>query len=310
MTIVLPIVLVAVFASVALAAAALVSYALNWTTPAQREVRRLTLRGAGADSVLAQLHLADTPEPWVKRFQQIAPKSPKEMSKLRRRLATAGYRSVTAATIYGAAETLMPFIVGGLALMVFGFHRWYFALLAAALGFVMPSVWLGRQTSLRQKQIRNGLPDALDLMIVCIEAGSGIDQAIMKTSDELDITYPALADELRLVTTEMRAGKPRLEAFKNLASRTKVDEVRSLVSMLIQTDRFGTSVAQALRTHAEVSRTKRRQNAEERAAKIGVKLVFPLVFCLFPSLYVAILGPAVVQYVKLFKPDVVESQAP
>ncbi len=112
-------------------------------------------------------------------------------------------------------------------------------------------------------------------MIVCIEAGSGIDQAIMKTSDELDITYPALAEEMRLVTTEMRAGKPRLEAFKNFASRTKVDEVRSLVSMLVQTDRFGTSVAQALRTHADVSRTKRRQNAEERAGKIGVKLVFP-----------------------------------
>ena len=148
---------------------------------------------------------------------------------------------------------------------------------------MLPSVWLGRQTALRQKQIRNGLPDALDLMIVCIEAGSGIDQAIMKTSDELDITYPALAEELRLITTEMRAGKPRLEAFKNFASRTKVDDVRSLVAMLVQTDRFGTSVAQALRTHADVSRTKRRQNAEERAGKIGVKLVFPLVFCLFPG---------------------------
>ena len=170
-----------------------------------------------------------------------------------------------------------------------------------------PSFWVGRQTKLRQKQIRNGLPDALDLMIVCIEAGSGIDQSILKTSDELDISYPALAEELRLVTTEIRAGKPRLEAFKNFASRTKVDEVRSLVAMLVQTDRFGTSIAQALRTHAEVSRTKRRQNAEERAAKIGVKLVFPLVFCLFPSLYVAILGPAVVDYVRVFKPGIADS---
>jgi tight adherence protein C len=137
---------------------------------------------------------------------------------------------------------------------------------------------------------------------VCIEAGSGIDQAIIKSSDELDIAYPALAEEMRLLTTEMRAGKPRLEAFKNLASRTKVDEVRALVAMLIQTDRFGTSIAQALRTHAEVSRTKRRQNAEERAGKIGVKLVFPLVLCLFPALYVVILGPAVVEYFKIFKP--------
>jgi tight adherence protein C len=304
MSIDLPYVLIAVFASVALGVGALVSFALTWSAPEQREIRRLSQ--LGADGVLAQLNLQETPSAWVKRFQQIVPKSPKEMTALRRRLTRAGYRGLTAAVVYGTAEVLLPFVVGGLALMVFGFSRWYFALLGAGIGFVLPSVWLGRQTALRQKEIRNGLPDALDLMIVCIEAGSGIDQAIMKTSDELDITYPALAEEMRLVTTEMRAGKPRIEAFKNFASRTKVDEVRALVSMLVQTDRFGTSVAQALRTHADVSRTKRRQNAEERAGKIGVKLVFPLVFCLFPALYVAILGPAVVQYFRLFKPDVVE----
>lgn len=302
----MPFMLFAVFASVALGVGTLVSFALTWTTPEQREIRRLSQRGN--EGVLAQIQLTEAPSPWMKRFQLVVPKSPKEMTKLRRRLSTAGYRSLTAAVIYGAAETLLPFIVGGLALFFFGFSQWYFALLGAALGFVLPSVWLGRQTALRQKQIRNGLPDALDLMIVCIEAGSGIDQAILKTSDELDITYPALAEEFALITTEMRAGKPRLEAFKNFASRTKVDEVRSLVSMLIQTDKFGTSIAQALRTHAEVSRTKRRQNAEERAAKIGVKLVFPLVFCLFPALYVAILGPAVIEYFRLFKPDVVERQ--
>jgi tight adherence protein C len=297
--------LIAVFASVGLGVGALVSYALTLSTPEQREIRKLSQqRGA----ILAHVSLEEEAPPWVKRFQQIVPKSPKEMSGLRRRLSTAGYRSATAAGLYGAAETVMPFLVGGLALFFFGFSRWYFALLGAAFGFVLPSVWLGRKTALRQKQIRNGLPDALDLMIVCIEAGSGIDQAIVKTCDELDIAYPALAEEMRLVTTEIRAGKPRLEAFKNFASRTKVDEVRSLVSMLIQTDRFGTSIAQALRTHAEVSRTKRRQNAEERAGKIGVKLVFPLVFCLFPALYVAILGPAVIEYFRLFKPDVVEQQ--
>ena len=120
-------------------------------------------------------------------------------------------------------------------------------------------------------------------MIVCVEAGCGLDQAIVKATDELEIAYPALRDELRLITTEIRAGKPRLEAFKNFAARTSVDDVRSLVAMLVQTDRFGTSIAQALRTHAETSRTKRRQRAEERAAKIGVKLVFPLVFFLFPG---------------------------
>jgi tight adherence protein C len=296
----LPYVLFAVFASVALGVGALVSFALTWTTPAQREIRRLSQRGS--EGVLAQMNLMEAPGPWVKRFQQIAPKSPKDMTRLRRRLSAAGYRSLAAAAIYAASEAILPFLVGGLTLALFGVSRWYFALLGFGFGFVLPSVWLSRQTAVRQKQVRNGLPDALDLMIVCIEAGSSIDQAIIKSSDELDIAYPALAEEMRLLTTEMRAGKPRLEAFKNLAARTKVDEVRALVSMLVQTDRFGTSVAQALRTHAEVSRTKRRQNAEERAGKIGVKLVFPLVLCLFPALYVAILGPAVVEYFKIFKP--------
>ena len=144
------------------------------------------------------------------------------------------------------------------------------------------------------KTIENGLPDVLDLLIVCIEAGSGLDQSLVKASDELEVAHPALAKELRLITTEIRAGKPRVEAFRNFASRTQVDDVRSLVTMLAQTDRFGTSVAQALRTHADVSRTKRRQRAEERAAKIGAKLVFPLALCIFPAVYAVCLGPVVV----------------
>jgi tight adherence protein C len=302
MSLQLILVLVAVFAAVALAAGAVVSYSLALSTPEQKEIRRLSQERG---NILNHISVTEELAPWVKRFQQIVPKSPKEMSNLRRRLAAAGYRDGGAAVLYGASEMLMPFVAAGLTLYFFGLSLWYFAFLAAGAGFALPSLWLGRQTTLRQKQIRNGLPDALDLMIVCIEAGSGLDQAIVKTSDELDIAYPALAEELRLVTTEIRAGKPRLEAFKNFASRTKVPEVRSLVSMLIQTDRFGTSIAQALRTHADEVRTKRRQAAEERAAKLGVKLVFPLVFCLFPALYVAILGPAVITYTRIFLPEIV-----
>jgi tight adherence protein C len=299
------ILLVAVFASVAVAVAAVASLVFRWSAPEQREIRKLSQRGARG--ILNELELTEVASTWMKRFQMVAPKSPKEMTKVRRRLTAAGYRSLKAATFYSASEVLLPIVFGFTCLTVVGFTRWYLALFAALIGWLLPGMWLGRKTTLRQKQIRNGLPDALDLLIVCIEAGSGIDQAIIKASDELDISYPALAEELRLVNTEVRAGKPRLEAFKNFASRTKVDEVRSLVAMLIQTDRFGTSIAQALRTHAEVARTKRRQNAEERAAKIGVKLVFPLVFCLFPSLYVAILGPAVVDYVRVFKPGISQS---
>ena len=169
------------------------------------------------------------------------------------------------------------------------------------MGYLLPGMLLARKIELRKREIREGLPDALDLFIVCVEAGSGLDQAIVKASDELGLTYPALAYELRLVTTEIRAGKPRVEAFRNFAARTKVDDVQSLVALLVQTDKFGTSVAQALRTHADTSRTKRRQAAEERAGKLGVKLVFPLVLFLFPALYIVILGPAVITFVRVFK---------
>jgi tight adherence protein C len=203
--------------------------------------------------------------------------------------------------VFSAARVVVPAAIALIAMLVMGLRTGFLAaVLGAGVGFMLPDFWLSRQTSLRQKRIRNGLPDALDLLIVCLEAGSSIDQAIVKASEELQLAHPDLADELRLVTTETRAGKPRLEALKNFAERTRVDDVRSLVTMLVQTERFGTSLAQALRTHAETSRTKRRQRAEERAQKVGVKMVFPLVFFLFPALYIVILGPAVVKFVQFF----------
>jgi tight adherence protein C len=209
----------------------------------------------------------------------------------------AGYKNPgRAAAIYAVTELLSPLFFAAVTLGALGVRRGgLYALLAAAVGYALPGFILARQTANRQKQIQNGLPDALDLLIVCVEAGAGLDSAIVKASEELVLAYPALAEELKLITTETRAGKPRLEAFRNFAQRTGVDDVRSLVAMLVQTDRFGTSIAQALRTHAATARTKRRQRAEERAAKLGVKLVFPLVFCLFPALYVVVLGPAVIK---------------
>src|SRR5262245_50980288 len=189
------IVLVVVFVSIALAITVFASLLLRWSAPESREIRKLANRGD--QSVLTHTELTDVAAPWVKRFQQVVPKSPKEVSALRRRLLAAGYRGMTAAALYGAAEILSPFIIGGALFFLLGFSRWYIALLGAAAGYVLPSLWLGRKTTQRQKQIRNGLPDALDLMIVCIEAGSGLDQAIVKTSDELDISYPPLAEELR-----------------------------------------------------------------------------------------------------------------
>ena len=168
------------------------------------------------------------------------------------------------------------------------------------MGYMIPGFIVSRKIRLRRKQIQNGLPDALDLLIVSIEAGLAIDQAVLKCAEELALPYPALAHELQMVNIETRAGKPRLEAFKNFAKRTQVDDVRALVAMLIQTDRFGTSVAQALRTHAEESRIKRRQRAEEKAAKLSVKLIFPLVFCLLPAFFVVSVGPAIIKFVEFF----------
>jgi tight adherence protein C len=225
------------------------------------------------------------------------------MGRLQKRFSTAGLHGPAPVAAYLIGEIVLAIVGLMIPLYIMGWRRgMVFAVLAAVVGYMIPSFVLGYYVAKRQKEIRNGLPDALDLLIVCLEAGLGLDQAISKCADELALAHPALAEELRMINVEGRAGKPRIEAFKNFADRTKVDDVRALVSMLVQTDRFGTSVAQALRTHADVSRTKRRQRAEERAAKIGVKLVFPLVFCLFPAFYVVTLGPAIIKFVEAMSP--------
>jgi tight adherence protein C len=232
---------------------------------------------------------------------KFVPKSPEEMGRLRNRLLRAGIKEPSAPIVFSLAEIVLPLIlVVPPLLFLQGGYRWFGVAIGAAIGFLSPGLLIDRRIRMRQRQIDDGLPDALDLLVVCIEAGSGLDQAILKTADELALAYPILAEELRQVNVEIRAGKSRLEAFKNLAQRTKVDSVRSLTAMLIQTDRFGTSVGQALRVHADTSRTKRRQRAEEAAQKIGVKLVFPLVLCFFPAFYVIVLGAAVVQFVRSF----------
>jgi tight adherence protein C len=150
--------------------------------------------------------------------------------------------------------------------------------------------------------MRLGLADALDLLIVTVEAGLGLDQAIARVSEELAFAHKDLTDELRLINLEIRAGKARAEALQNLAVRTGIDDVASLVTMLVQTDKFGTSVAQSLRVHAETVRTKRRQRAEEAAAKTGAKMVFPLVVCIFPAIWVVTVGPVVIKFIHVLLP--------
>lgn len=292
--------LVAVFTSVGLAAWSAASLVLSRHAPDRRRLDELARSQAvqpGRSQSALTAPSARTPQ----HVKTIVPLSPKQLSQLQRRLSKAGYQGTRPVLVYSAARVLCLIVFGGLTwwLVPRGVGS-FVAVMAAAIGYLVPSLVLDRKIALRQKAIQNGLPDALDLFVVCLEAGSSLDQAIIKASDELEIAHPALAGELRLLTLETRAGKPRLEAFRNLAARTGVDDVRALVSMLVQTDRFGTSVAQALRTHAVTARTKRRQRAEERAAKIGVKVVFPLVFMLFPAFYVVTLGPAVIQFIRVF----------
>jgi tight adherence protein C len=293
--------LAGLFLSVALITGLGVQWALAGRTSAQRRLREFAAPGVTSALLADQPRLTEQIDPRLQRIAKSIPKSPKEMSRLRRRLATAGYYGFGAAVFYSVSELVLPllFIIPPLRFMVPP-TAYIFAVILAMLGYMIPGIVLSWLITKQKTRIDNGLPDALDLMVVCVEAGSGLDQAIQKTAVELEISHPELANELKLITTEVRAGKPRLEAFRNFAARTKVEDVKSLVAMLVQTDRFGTSVAQALRTHAEVSRVKRRQRAEERAAKIGVKLVFPLVFFLFPAFYVVTLGPAVLQFIHVF----------
>jgi tight adherence protein C len=174
-------------------------------------------------------------------------------------------------------------------------------IMAAALGFLAPDFWLDRRIKTRQGKIRRGLPDVLDLLIICIEAGLSLDQATARTAVELKVAQPELCDELSIVVLEQRAGRPRGEAWKNLAERTDVDAIRNLTTMLVQAEQFGTSIAKTLRVHGDTLRTQRVQAVEEAAAKTTIKLLFPLVFFIFPTLFIVALGPAVIQIMENFK---------
>jgi tight adherence protein C len=293
--------LVGVFISVALVAGLAVSTVLSSTSSERRRLRAVT---RAPDSMPLPETLPLSGDPHGDAWQNMGPLlglSRKDFNRLRTRLIRAGYSHPSSPIVYAALERIGPLIAAAIPLLLWtGTSAYFGAAVAAGAMFFTPGLVVDRALAVRRVAIENGLADALDLLVVCIEAGSGLDQAIVKTSDELAIAYPVLAEELRILISEIRAGKPRIEAFKSLAQRTKVDDVRSLVSMLIQTDRFGTSIGQALRTHADSSREKRRQRAEEKAQKIAVKLVFPLVLCFFPAFYVVVLGPAIITFVRSF----------
>jgi tight adherence protein C len=208
----------------------------------------------------------------------------------------AGYRSPEAILAMRGVKLLCP--IAALAGVYFsGLYRvnvFFIPVVAFALGYLLPDMWLTWRVGSRQRKLRRGLPDALDLLVICVEAGLGLDQALLKVSQDMKISHPELSEELQFVNLEMRIGKTRIEALRELARRTGLDDIKALTAMLIQTERFGTSIAQSLRVYSDDMRIKRRQRAEEMSAKTSVKMVPPLVFFIFPALMVVILGPAII----------------
>ena len=298
MTLLLPL-LAFLFGSLLVTAGAM---ALSPGAAAAIERRLGEIRGVPASSVSKPAPMTRLAEA-MKRVGRYAPARTAEASRLRARLMTAGYRGGEAIAVFtGIRLGCALAFFGVMAMPLFGRPNILLALGAAAIGFLLPSMALARMAKRRQHRIRLSLPDALDLLVVSVEAGLGLDQAIQRVADELAFAHPELSDEMRLVNLELRAGKARSEALHNLGTRTGVDDLASLVAMLVQTDKFGTSVAQSLRVHSETLRTKRRQRAEEAAAKTGVKMVFPLVFCIFPAIWVVTIGPAAIKFVEVIFP--------
>jgi len=233
-----------------------------------------------------------------------------EFSGTRRMLIQAGFRHRSAYRIYILLRVILPIFIFFSAVLFMKSRglpnttTFTVGILAALFGFILPITIVRWKVVRRQEEITDGLPDALDLIVVCVEAGQGLNAAFLKISEEFRISSPLLSEEFDIVNREMVAGKPRQEALRALVDRTGVEEVKSFVAMLIQTEKLGTSLAHSLRVHSDSLRTKRMQRAEEAAAKTAIKLVFPLVFLLFPALFIVILGPGVIQVVRILFPAI------
>jgi tight adherence protein C len=245
---------------------------------------------------------------WLRPLgRYVTPSKEWERSRVNRLLVHAGYRAPQALSLFYATKALLTV---SLPIAVFVASPFFpqittGTLLVAAcgagfFGSIGPSVWLDHRVKSRQQEVRASFPDALDLLVVCVESGLGLSPALQRVADELSVSHPELGTDLAIVNAEMRAGVERTQALKNLAERTGLEDIRGLTALLIQTMRFGTSVADALRVYSEEFRDKRMQAAEEQAAKIGTKMIFPLVACLFPSFFLVAVGPAVLRLIEVF----------
>jgi tight adherence protein C len=291
---------------VLIAAAMAVAGVRLWARP-KAAIERVTGTVVEADKHVP-VHPSLVFQNLVKRIGMALPVSPSETGVLQKRLIRAGYRNPSAPRMFRGAKVLLAAVLPLAAwLAALGWVSdsgtlWMVVAGAAGLGYSAPGYWLGWMVRRRQRRIRRGLADALDLLVICVESGLGLDQALMQSAKELELAHPAICEEFALVNLEMKAGKRRVEALRNLGERTAVDELKKLVAVLIQADRFGTSVAQTLRTHSDFMRVQARQRAEEKAAKLGVKLVFPIFFCILPTLFVVTVGPMVVRIMRELLP--------
>ena len=303
----------ATFAVILLASTAGFLY-LNSREQVQTWRRRVEGSSASADEETTSVGIFDQLREelvrvleWLGRLNQ---PSAEDVRSTRLLLINAGYRSGKAPLLFLGAKLMLAVLLVFLFTLVpaklMGFPSasslTMYYVMTAAVGYYLPVIWLRRVIASRKDALQRAMPDALDLMVVCVEAGLGLDQAIGRVSQEVNRTHPALGDELSVLTVELRTGISRQEALKNLARRSDLEELGNLVAMLVQTDRFGTSIGQALRVYADSMRTTRRLKAEELAAKLPVKLLLPLIFFIFPSLIVVTVGPAAIRMARVLLP--------
>jgi tight adherence protein C len=266
----------------------------------------------------------ETPEPRVKGFRhylqkteqvirplgEMIPRPPSDMSKLEKRLVAAGIRRKDGIYLFYGAQVSLVIALCTTAMLSgrLGGSPLVYIAVSVLLGAMLPDLWLTWRGARRRDQIELGLPDSLDLLVVCVEAGLGLDQALLRISQEMRDAHRALSEELQLYALEVNAGRSRAAALRNLGERAGVDDLRALAAVLIQTDRFGTSIAQSLRVFSDTMRSKRRQRAEERAAKMGVKMIPPMVLFVFPSIFIVVIGPAIIGFIRVLVPFLNQQQ--
>jgi|LQYC01.1.fsa_nt_gi tight adherence protein C len=279
-----------------------------------REALGERLKRIGGRSVVAEERPRAVRGPLLKLFRLFAqatlPKKEEELSLVRRTFLKAGYRGPHVTALFYGGKALLAMLL----FLLFTFIRFtaikglpyfqtmFFSILSGLTGFYLPNLWIHLKISQRKEKILRGFPDALDLLVTCVEAGLGLDAAMKRVGEEIELSSPVLSEELQLMAFELRAGKSRQDALRGLALRTELEDVSSLVTLLVQTDRFGTSVAQALRVHSDAMRTRRRQRAEEVAARMSVKMTFPLIFFIFPSMLLVVVGPAIIRIARTLLP--------